>query len=127
MSDPDRLEEVRQRRPALSWLLAEDQNGHNPDGTPWECPYCPFATVNPEREPPNPDDPGEGWYNCALLPRIAVWGESPACTAEDWRGRARRELIGEVERLRREQGSVAGYRTADGRIHDPRDVEIIRF
>ena len=38
-----------------------------------------------------------------------------------------RSLVAEVKRLRREQGSVAGYRTADGRIHDPKDVEIIRF
>ena len=121
MSDPDRLAEPT--RPALTWLLAENQSSRDSDWTPYECCDCPFATVNPEREPPNPYDRGEGYYDCALLDREAIWGENPPCTADDWRRRARAE----VERLRREQGSVAGYRTADGRIHDPKDVEIIRF
>jgi hypothetical protein len=81
-----------ERWPALTWLLADEQHGRELDGTPFECCICPFATVSPDREPPNPDDPGEGYYDCALLDRKAIWGENPECAAADWRKRARTEI-----------------------------------
>jgi hypothetical protein len=58
-----------------------------------ECAECPFATVDNAAEyPPNPADPGEGYYNCSLLGRQHIWGERPQCSIEDWQRRAREEL-----------------------------------
>lgn len=91
MAERDRQ---RAEQPALTWLLAEDQAGREFDGTPFVCSRCPFATANPEHDQPNPADPGEGYYDCALLDREEIWDESPECTAADWRARARAELEG---------------------------------
>jgi hypothetical protein len=64
-------------------------------GKPSECAGmcdCPFATVNDSSPEPNPSDPGEGHYDCALIDRPKVWGEDPPCTPNEWRLRAVQEL-----------------------------------
>ena len=77
---------------ALRHLLTGDTA--NPGDAYGECAGCSFATVDPAAEyPPNPSDPGEGYYNCSLLQRQHIWGERPPCTIEDWQRRAREELI----------------------------------
>lgn len=87
--------------------------------TPPECCYCPFATPDPDSEPPNLSDPGEGHYLCALLGddevsrrndntkcwthrRKTVWGENPKCTKDDWLAKAREELDALHARLKDE-------------------------
>ena len=63
---------------------------------PFECCTCPFAKPSCERdnciEVPNTYDPGEGYYDCALLNKQAIWGESPQCKEEYWLGQAREVL-----------------------------------
>ena len=59
---------------------------------PNECCDCPFATATVGEDQPNPTDPGEGYYDCALLKRSHIWGESPACSHEQWLARAKIEL-----------------------------------
>lgn len=54
------------------------------DLTPSECFSCPFATISDHWEPPNPADPGEGYYDCALLGLHRVWGEQPKCSDDHW-------------------------------------------
>lgn len=85
---------------ALDWLLAERGYEREIDGRPSECCHCPFATAEVRlHDEPNPADPGEGHYECALLDRTgrdAVWGEEPVCSSEDWRAKARDELGQEV-------------------------------
>jgi hypothetical protein len=71
---------------ALDFLLAETVAP-----PPAECWGCPFSTVNLNNEPPNPADPGEGYYDCELLGKT-FWGESPGCTYADWQNQARQEL-----------------------------------
>lgn len=75
--------------PALSWLLTYTawQLGP-PDG----CAECPFATPSPGEPAPNPDDPDEGRYDCALIDAVRVWGETPQCDLNAWLTRAREEL-----------------------------------
>lgn len=77
---------------ALEYLLADDIDGRDIDGIPDECCSCPFGTAQQEPYAPNPYDPGEGYYQCALLNLTSVWGESPKCSVKDWRARARHEL-----------------------------------
>ena len=88
---------------ALNYLLTSDD-------LPYECCDCPFGTpaANAINEP-NPSDPAEGDYDCALLGPVetacrnntrgcwtfgltTVWGEGPKCLRADWRLRAREEL-----------------------------------
>lgn len=106
----DRLDEkwrdtpVTEGRPALAWVLGRGNlstPGPDVPGAPYvgpgggECAWCPFATETPgEPYPPNPADPGEGYYDCSLLNRHRIWGENPPCTHADWAARARRELAG---------------------------------
>jgi hypothetical protein len=79
---------------------------------PYECWVCPFATavIDFAHDAPNPSDPGEGYYDCALLSLHAIWGESPQCTEDDWRARMRaelqslRELAGLAETPRADRG-----------------------
>lgn len=79
--------------PALDVLLGKhDGLLLDLDGTPNECPGCPFAGRS---EDFNPADPGEGHYPCALLGKV-VWGEGPLCERADWQARARAELAPDV-------------------------------
>jgi len=74
-----------EKQPALHQLI----NGApiRPDG----CAGCPFATPDPTSEEPNPTDPDEGNYLCALLEKT-LWGEEPKCTLRDWQWRACEEV-----------------------------------
>jgi hypothetical protein len=97
--------------PALTWLLTDsDDWSHVPLQAPQECYICPFATPAAGEDEPNPADPGEGWYACALLGEATVlemnrkrmksthfhkpfvWGENPFCAAADWAAKGREEL-----------------------------------
>lgn len=82
--------------PALDWLLAEETSGlpawRDITWLPGGCAGCPFSSVDPHATPPNPADPDEGYYDCALLGKKAIWGENPICEPEHWRARARQEL-----------------------------------
>lgn len=98
--------------PALHWLLFAPRPYGGGVGNlerPPECCHCPFATPDPNEEPPNPSDPGEGHYRCGLLGdeevskrnvqtgywayhQHTVWGENPKCTGNDWLVRAREEF-----------------------------------
>jgi len=81
--------------PALTFIMTDDTWTRPPISPPSECFACPFATARGEENgfsPPNPSDPGEGYYACALIGKPAtnlwakdyVWGEQPECTHEDW-------------------------------------------
>jgi len=59
-------------------ILAAIQFVNPPD----ECCDCPFAT-NPQDV--NLADPGEGYYDCTLIPATRVWGESPKCKSDQWK------------------------------------------
>jgi hypothetical protein len=65
-------------------------------GSPSGCHVCPFATEhdinNPYREIPNYADPDEGWYDCSLLNKQRIWGETPECSSDNWREKAKKEI-----------------------------------
>lgn len=80
----------KDRNPALHQLLTEPV-------LPFECCDCPFATPtyegsDPTEDRPNLYDPGEGYYDCSLLERNRIWGETPACGLATWQKRACEEL-----------------------------------
>lgn len=110
MSDEPRI--------ALNYLLDHDD-------LPFECCDCQFATPDPDEERPNPADPGEGMYLCALLGEEevkarnnnkacwtygnrSVWGESPKCSRSDWRAKAR-EFVGNIEAV-----GISSHPTVEG-------------
>lgn len=97
---PDEIKDA-----ALHWLLNKPEMP-----PPFECCDCPFSRVDPNSEPPNYADPGEGNYLCDLLGEAevsrrnnnarcwtyrlpTVWGENPKCTLKDWQAAARGEPI----------------------------------
>lgn len=71
---------------ALTRILDDDN-----ETPPYGCSECPFA-ANPDGV--NYADPDEGYYDCTLLGRDRVWGESPVCSDRDWKAKARQELDG---------------------------------
>lgn len=73
------MTDMRSDADLLNVLIAN--SGRSPDG----CSECPFATIDPhDDDGPNPFDPDEGYYDCALLGRARIWGEDPPCTTVDW-------------------------------------------
>lgn len=79
---------------ALTWILNAQNLSEMPprpaSAFGYGCEECPFATVTPGEEV-NWSDPSEGYYDCSLIGQSRIWGESPRCTIENWRARARDE------------------------------------
>jgi hypothetical protein len=73
---------------AIEWLLKENNLDANADWKPYFCDECPLAGEPLE---PNFTDRSEAYFPCLLLKK-SVWGETPLCTAEDWRRTAKQEL-----------------------------------
>jgi hypothetical protein len=83
---------MKAKFPALTAILTGNFNVTPLDG----CDNCPFGTPSNERDrlipEPNPMDPEEGDYDCSLLKKQRIWGESPKCDSNAWKQAALAEL-----------------------------------
>lgn len=90
-------EELKEKVPTI-WKILFDSAFMQPK--PIECCDCLFGKAMytedgpdyPFGHPPNPSDPGEGYYECSFLGEKRIWGEQPVCTDGQWIRRAREEI-----------------------------------
>lgn len=86
------MKTLKQKAPAL-WAIFFKSAPLIEIERPYGCYDCPFAKEHNEwTSRPNPADPGEGYYDCGLLNEQKIWGESPQCSADDWRSRGATEI-----------------------------------